>query len=221
MITLNATKDRKPTYRLFLPSVQLGAMARLWGDLKVEYAYGRGSFGRTDATTQMVTYGRLVFTPYGEAYLDYKWKTGYYRPTVSHIYNDFREKGVPDISVDRLGYNRIAVINGEKINLLLKFGKETVHPQDYGKLVVDGTIPKQEMYEIIKRTKKSLSEKGVSSETVKRIRYSGLVLYDIIPRRDLIYDAYAMISLLEPNMMFMQEVYKRWTLYDYEFRRKP
>lgn len=38
---------------------------------------------------------------------------------------------------------------------------------------------------------------------------------------ELIYDAYAMIALLEPNMMFMREIYKRWTLYDYELRRKP
>lgn len=220
MIALEPTKDRKPTYRLFMPSVQLGAMARLWGNLSVEYAYGRGSFGRAEATTEAVTYGRLVFTPYGTAYLDYKWKSGR-RPTILDIYNDFIEKGVPDISVDRLGYNRTAIVDGAKTNLLLKFGKETVHPQDNGKLVVDGAIPKQEMYETIKRTKKSLLEKGVSSETVKRIRYSGLVLFDIIPRRKLIYDAYAMISLLEPNMMFMQEIYKRWTLYDYEFRRRP
>lgn len=220
MITLRPTKDRKPTYRLFLPSVQLGAMAGLWGELKVEYAYGKGTYGRADATTEIVTYGRLVFTPFGTAYLDYKWTSGY-RPTIADIYNDFLAKGVPDISVDRLAYNRTAIVDGEKTSLLLKFGKETVHPQDYGKLVVDGAIPKQEMYETIKRTKKSLSEKGVSSETVKRIRYSGLVLHDIIPRRDLIYDAYAMISLLQPNMMFMQEIHKRWTLYDYEFRTRP
>jgi hypothetical protein len=212
-------KVRKPTYRLFMPSVQLGAMTQLWGDLKVEYAYGRGSFS-LPSTTVSLTYGRLVNTPQSTGYLDYKCISGF-QPKISDIYNDFRERGVPDISVDRLGYSRIATVGGTKMQLLLKFGKETVHPQDYGKLVVDGLIPKQEMYETVKQTKTIMLERGVSPDTVKRIRYSGLVLHEIEPHKELIYDAYAMIALLEPNMMFMQEIYKRWTLYDYEFRRKP
>jgi len=212
-------KVEKPTYRLFMPSVQLGAMAQLWGDLRVEYAYGRGSYS-LPSTTETLTYGRLVITPQGTGYLKYKWQFDYH-PKISDIYNDFRGKGVPDISVDTLGYIRIANVKGVKTQLLLKFGKGTVHPQDYGKLVVDGAIPKQEMYETIKQTKTILSELGVSPETVKRVRYSGLILHEIIPHTELIHDAYAMIALLEPNMMFMREIFKRWTLYDYEFRRKP
>jgi hypothetical protein len=212
-------KAKKPTFRLFMPSVQLGAMARLWGNLQVEYAYGRGSSSLA-STTEDLNYGRVVITPQRTAYLDYEWKDGFH-PKISQIYDDFRKRGIPDISVDRLGYVRVANVSGRKMRLLLRFGKETVHPQDYGKLVVDGAIPKQEMYETVKQTKNILTKQGVSPDTVKRVRYSGLVLHEIIPRRELIYDAYAMISLLEEHMMFMQEIYKKWTLYDYELRRKP
>jgi len=210
-------KVRKPTYRLFMPSVQLGAMAQFWGDLQVEYAYGRGS-SSSASTTQPLNYGRVVTTPQHTAFLDYKWNSGYH-PKISDIYNDFRTMGIPDISVDLLGYVRPAIVNGTKMILTLEFGKETVHPQDYGKLVVDGIIPKQDLYETVKQTKNILLEQGVSPDTVKRVRYSGLVLHEVVPHKELIYDAYAIIALLEEKMLFMQEIFKRWTLYDYQLKR--
>jgi len=213
------TKPVRPTFRLFMPSVQLGAMAELWKDREVSFIQGRGSSG-SETSSVNVDFGRIVTTTTTTAYLDYKWKYGPY-PTISEIYNFFREKGVPDISVDRLFYHRRASVDGRETWLEFRFGKDTVHPQDYGKLVIDGAIPKQELYEMIKRTKRSLSNSGVSQDVLKRIRYSGLVLHDIHPQRELIFDANAMFELLEPNMWFMQETYKRWTLWDYEFRAKP
>lgn len=213
------TKDSRPTFRLFMPTVQLGAMAELWKDRRVTFIQGRGSFS-SETSSVTVDYGRIVTTTTTTAILDYRWKYGTY-PTISVIYNYFRERGIPDISVDRLFYHRRVLVKGKETLLELRFGKETVHPQDYGKLVVDGTIPKQELYETIRRTKRGLSTSGVSQEILKRIRYSGLVLYDILPRRELIYDAHAMFELLEPNMLFMQEIYKRWMLWDYELRTRP
>nr|MDO8100003.1 hypothetical protein [Candidatus Njordarchaeota archaeon] len=197
---------------------QLVAMAQLWGYLEVEYAYGRGGFS-SESTTEPLTYGHLVSARQGTAYLEYQWSSGQ-RPTVAEIHNNFRDRAIPDISLDRLAYRQRAVVEGEEVYLLLQFGKQTVHPQDYGKLVVDGVIPKQEMYETIKRTKKELFERGAPPETVKRMRYSGLVLHEISPHRDLIYDAHATFSLKKPNMMFMEEIYKRWTLWDYELRTR-
>jgi hypothetical protein len=103
----------------------------------------------------------------------------------------------------------------------LRYGKETVHPQDYGKLVVDGAIPKQELYETISSTKRSLEIGGLPTEALKRIRYSGLVLHDIVPHGELMYDAYAILELYEQGMMFGREIFKKWTLWDYEIRRRP
>jgi hypothetical protein len=193
-------------------------MAQLWNDLEIEQAYGRGGFAG-ESTTEPLAFGRLVLAPQGTAYLDYEWSSGQ-RPTIAQVYDSFRDRGIPDISVDKLAYRQKAKVEDEEVYLLLKFGKETVHPQDYRKLVMDGAIPKQELYETIKRVKDDVSQMGISQDTVRRMRYSGLVLYEVSPHRDLIYDAYAMFSLLKPSMLFMQEIYKRWTLWDYELRRR-
>jgi len=213
-------KLRRPTYHLFMPNVQLGFLSQYWGDLEVEEATGRGAFAAAAPTTQSLPYGRLSVVTQGTAYLSYKWDRGQ-RPSIADIYNEFISNGVPDISLDTLTYARKAKVQGRDTLLLLKFGKDTVHPEVYGKLVVDGAIPKEDLYETIKRVKTQVAQAGFPQETVKRIRYSGLVLYEITPYKDLIYDANAIYSLKESDMLFMKELYKKWELYDYEFRAAP
>ena len=209
----------KPKFHLIMPTVQLSAMTELWGKSHVAYIKGQGSFGSQTNVTPLL-YGRLVQNIQNVAYLEWKWSKGSI-PSIGAIFEYHANQGIPDISIDQIWIRRKATVDGETTALELKYGKETVHPQDYSKLVVDGAIPKQELYETITQTKKRLEKRGLPSEALKRIRYSGLVLYDIIPRPDLMYDAYAMLELWEVGMMFGREIFKKWTLWDYEIRRRP
>jgi hypothetical protein len=201
------------------PNVQLGVLAQLWGNLEVAEAYGRGSFYGEPATISL-PYGKLTSQMAGTAYLEYKWNQGL-RPTIADIWDSFRANGVPDISIDKLTYVKRAKVKGRDTLLFLKFGKDAVRPQVYERIVKNGAIPKQETYEAVKLLKAQVASSGFPQDVVKRIRPSVLILYGIQPYSDLIYDAYAVYSLKEPNTFFIKEVYKRWELYDYEFRTAP
>lgn len=210
---------RRPTYRLLIPSVQLGVISylisRYDSDLRVSEAYGRGSLSG-ESSTEDLSFGKLKFNMVGTASLDYKWSSGP-RPTISEIYDSFRERGVPDISLDRLSIVRRSEVRGTPCLVELKFGKDTVHPEVYDKLVVDGAYPKEETAIFIKRVKERLSS-TVSPEVLKRVRYSCLILHQILPEPDLIYDASAVYSLCNANYMrIIKEIYRRWELYDYEY----
>lgn len=216
---------RKPSYRLLIPSVQLAVISHLIStfdpDFRVSEAYGRGSLSG-ERRTDNLPYGRLVTSMIGTAWLDYKWSSGS-RPRIFDIYNSFRERGVPDISLDRLSIVRRSEVHGTPSITELRFGKDTVHPEVYEKLVVDGAFPKEETVLFIKRLKEQLSS-TVSPESLKRMRYSCLILHRILPHSELIYDANAVYSLFNPAYMHMiKEVYRRWELYDYEYlpRARP
>lgn len=210
---------RRPTYRLLIPNVQLGVISYLISrydpNVRVSEAYGRGSLSG-ESSTEDLSYGKLKFNMVGTASLDYKWSSGP-RPTISEIYDSFRERGVPDISLDRLSIVRRSEVRGTPCLVELKFGKDTVHPEVYDKLVVDGAYPKEETAIFIKRVKERLSS-TVSPEVLKRVRYSCLILHRILPEPDLIYDASAVYSLCNANYMrIIKEIYRRWELYDYEY----
>jgi len=209
----------KPKFHLIMPTVQLSAMAELWGESHVLYIKGQGSFGSQTNLTPLL-YGRIVQNIQNIAYLEWKWKEGT-APSIGSIFKYHANQGIPDVSIDQIWIRKMARVDNEKKMLELRYGKETVHPQDYSKLVVDGAIPKQELYETISQTKKTMEKRGLPPEILKRMRYSGLVLYDILPRKELMHDAYAMLELWEVGMMFGREIFKKWTLWDYEIRRRP
>ena len=216
---------KRPTYRLLIPSVQLGVLSYLISsydpNVRVQEAYGRGSLTPSgESRTENLPFGKLKITVVGTASLDYEWSSGR-RPTISEIYDSFRSRGVPDISLDRLSLVRKSEVQGESCLVELRFGKDTVHPEVYDKLVLDGSYPKKETALFVKRLKETLST-TVSSEVLKRIRYSCLILHRILPNPELIYDAAAVYAMCNPNYMnLIREVYKRWELYDYEYLPKP
>jgi len=210
---------RRPTYRLLIPNVQLGVLnyliSRYDSNVRVSEAYGRGSLSG-ESRTEDLPFGKLKVNMVGTASLDYTWSSGR-RPTISEIYESFRSRGVPDISLDRLSIVRQLEVRGSPSLVELRFGKDTVHPEVYDKLVVDGAFPKKETALFVKRLKEDLSS-TVSSEVLKRVRYSCLILHRILPHPDLINDAGAVYSLCNPNYMrLIKEIYRRWELYDYEY----
>jgi hypothetical protein len=103
-------------------------------------------------------------------------------------------------------------IRGRTTFVNLKMGKDTVHPEVYQKLVVDGAYPKEETAQIIK---------AVSEDILKRIRYSCLVLFRTEPDQSLMNDAWAIYTLKQPTMLFIREIFKKWELWDYEYLPKP
>jgi len=211
-------EPRIPTFRLLIPNVQLAVISYLDPDLKVSEASGKGSLS-AETRTELLPYGKLNFSAVGIAMLEYKWAEGP-RPSLSAIYKSFRDSGVPDISLNYLCVVKQAEIRGNPTFCELRFGKDTVHPEVYDKLVVDGTYPKQETAEMIRTIKKDLAE-SVSPASLKRIRYSCLVLHRILPDPNLIYDANAVYSLGNTSYMrLIKEIYKRWQLYDYEYLPK-
>ena len=203
-----------------IPNVQLGVIATVWPDLQVQQIKGRGNISGA-STSQPLEYGRLVSQTIGQAYCDWKW--GYTPPvTIAEIYKDFLDNGVPDISLDYLSYMRKVQIRGRTTYVNLKMGKDTVHPEVYQKLVLDGAYPKQETAEIIKILKNSLRRvDAVSEDTIKRIRYSCLVLYRTDPDPSLMADPWAIYALKQPSMLFIKEIYKKWDLWDYEYLPQP
>jgi hypothetical protein len=214
-------KPKKPTYRLLIPTVQLGALSYLDPEIRVSEIHGRGSLSG-ESRTEVLPYGKLLLNMVGTAQLDYKWGSGP-RPRIDEIYKSFIDKGIPDISVDSLSIVRNSNVKGNPCLVELRFGKDTVHPEVYEKLVVDGAYPKQETAKFIGALKKSLSS-TVSQEVLKRIRYSCLILHRILPYPDLIYDANAVYSLCsEKYMRLIKEIYKHWELFDYEYipKAKP
>ena len=216
---LEPPPPRRPTYRLLIPNVQLGVLSYLISrydpDMRVSEAYGRGSLSG-ESRTEDLPFGKLKVSMVGTASLDYKWSSGP-RPTISKIYDSFRERGVPDISLDRLSIVRRSKVRGTPTLVELRFGKDTVHPEVYDKLVVDGAFPKEETALFVKRLKEGLSS-TVSPEVLKRVRYSCLILHRILPYPDLIYDASAVYSLCNASYMrIIKEIYRRWELYDYEY----
>jgi hypothetical protein len=216
---VSPSPPRRPTYRLLIPSVQLGVLSYLISrydpDLRVSEAYGRGSLSG-ESRTEDLPFGKLKFNMVGTASLDYTWSSGR-RPTISEIYDSFRERGVPDISLDRLSIVRRSEVQGTPTLVELRFGKDTVHPEVYDKLVVDGAFPKEETALFVTRLKESLSS-TVSHEVLKRVRYSCLILHRILPHSDLIYDASVVYSLCNASYMrIIKEIYRRWELYDYEY----
>jgi hypothetical protein len=216
--TLAPPKPRKPTFRLLIPSVQLAVISYLDPDLRVSEASGVGSLS-AEARTEFLRYGKLQFNMVGKASLEYKWVEGF-RPKIIDIYNSFREAGVPDISLNRLCIVKRAKIRANPTFIELRFGKDTVHPEVYDKLVVDGTYPKQETAEMIKMIKKDLAT-SIPRASIKRIRYSCLILHRILPEPNLIYDAHAVYALGDTTYMrLIKEIYKRWQLYDYEYLAK-
>jgi len=214
-------KPKKPTYRLLIPSVQLGVLSYLDPHMRVSEICGRGSFSG-ESRTEDLPYGKIVFNVVGTARLDYKWDSGP-RPTIADIYKSFIDKEIPDISLDRLSIVRKSDVKGKICLVELRFGKDTVHPEIYDKLVVDGAYPKQETAKFVGAIKETLSS-TVSKEILKRIRYSCLILNRILPYPDLIYDANAVYSLCNAKYMrLIREIYKRWQLFDYEYipKAKP
>jgi len=218
-ITIPAEPLVRPKFHLIMPTVQLAAMAQLWGASPVIFVKGEGSVS-SEPTTVDHRYGRLVTNIQTKAYLNWTWKEGP-TPSIRVIYGSYLDRGIPDISIDRIWIRKKMAIDGRETILYLKYGKETVHPQDYRKLVIDGEIPKQELYETITRAKTALAERGLPSEVLKRMRASGLVLHDIEPRPELMYDAAVMLDLWEPGMWFGRETFKMWALWDYEIRSRP
>lgn len=215
---VSPSRPKKPTYRLLIPSVQLAVISYLDPDMRVSEAYGRGSLSG-ESRTEDLPYGKLIVNMVGTARLEYEWKSGS-RPRISDIYKSFMDSGVPDISLDRLAIVRMSEVRGTRSLVELRFGKDTVHPEVYEKLVVDGAFPKEQTAVFIKRLKEDLSY-TVSPEVLKRIRYSCLILHRILPYPDLIYDASAVYSLCNPKYMrLIKEIYKRWELYDYEYLPK-
>jgi len=218
---MSTTQTAKlPTFRLVIPTVQLGVIATLWPDLQVQQISGRGAFSG-ESTEQQLQYGRLISQTSGQAFCDWKW--GYTPPvTISEIYKDFLDSGVPDISLVRLSYMRKVQIHGRTSYVNLKMGKDTVHPEVYQKLVVDGAYPKEETAQIIKALKTSLKKiDAVPDDVLKRIRYSCLVLYRTDPDPSLMNDAYVVYALKQPTMLFIREIFKKWELWDYEYLQKP
>ena len=216
---VSPSPPRRPTYRLLIPSVQLGVLSYLIStydpDVRVSEAYGRGSLSG-ESRTEDLPFGKLKISMVGTASLDYTWSSGP-RPTISKIYDSFRERGVPDISLDRLSIVRRSEVRGTPTLVELRFGKDTVHPEVYDRLVVDGAFPKEETALFVKRLKEGLSS-TVSPEVLKRVRYSCLILHRILPHPDLIYDASAVYSLCNASYMrIIKEIYRRWELYDYEY----
>ena len=210
---------RRPTYRLLIPSVQLGVISHLMTRydprVRVSGAHGRGSLSG-ESRTEDLPYGKLKVNMVGTATLDYEWSSGP-RPTISEIYDSFRERGVPDISLNQLSIVRRSEVRGTPTLVELRFGKDTVHPEVYDKLVVDGAYPKEETAIFVRRLKEDLSS-TVSPDILKRVRYSCLILHRILPHPDLIYDANAVYSLCnERYMRIIREIYRRWELYDYEY----
>lgn len=214
-------KPKKPTYRLLIPSVQLGVLSYLDPQVRVSEIYGQGSLSG-ESRTEDLPYGKIVFNVVGTARLDYKWDSGP-RPRIADIYKSFRDRGIPDISLDRLSIVRKSDVKGKSSLIELRFGKDTVHPEVYEKLVVDGAYPKQETAKFVGTLKETLST-AVPREVLKRIRYSCLILHRILPYPDLIYDANAVYSLCNAKYMrLIKEIYKRWELFDYEYipKAKP
>jgi len=168
-----------------------------------------------------LTYGKLVSQTIGQAFCEWKW--GYTPPvTISEIYKDFLDNGVPDISLVQFSYVRKVQIRGRTTYVNLRMGKDTVHPEVYQKLVVDGAYPKEETAQIIKALKASLRQiAAVPQDVLKRIRYSCLILYRTEPDKTLMNDAWAIYALKQPTMLFIREVYKKWELWDYEYLQKP
>lgn len=142
--------------------------------------------------------------------------------TIAEIYKSFLDNGVPDISLVQLTYMRRVQIHGHLTYVKLSMGKDTVHPEVYQKLVVDGSYPKQETAEIIKLLKSSLKKvDAVPQDVLKRIRYSCLVLYRTEPDSNLMHDPWAIYALKQPTMMFIKEIFKKWELWDYEYLPQP
>lgn len=217
---MSAAQTKPPTFRLVIPSVQLGVIAALWPDLQVKQIAGRGGFSGS-STEQKLQYGKLVSQTIGQAFCDWKW--GYTPPvTIAEIYKDFLDNGVPDISLVHLSYMRKVEIKSRTTYVTLKMGKDTVHPDVYQKLVVDGAYPKEETAQIIKALKASLKKMdAVTGDILKRIRYSCLVLYRTEADQTLMNDAWAIYALKQPAMLFIREVFKKWELWDYEYLPKP
>ncbi|MHC3128747.1 MAG: hypothetical protein IBV52_01540 [Candidatus Bathyarchaeota archaeon] len=214
---------RKPTYRLMIPTVQLGILSYLISihdpDMRVSEAYGKGTIA-TNPETDNVPFGKLTRNVVGEGKLKYKWSYGH-RPKLTEIYDSFVKFDIPDISLDRLAIVHKSEVRGESCLLELRFGKKTVHPEVYTKLVLDGSYPQKETALVIKKLKEQLST-TFSSKVLKRIRYSFLILHKIIPHSELIYDASAIYAMCNPKYMhIIEEVYKRWELYDHEYPSKP
>ena len=65
------------------------------------------------------------------------------------------------------------------------------------------------------------AESGLPPEALKRMRASGLVLHDIEPLNELMYDAATILDLYENGMWFGREIFKMWALWDYEIRSRP
>lgn len=209
----------RPTYRLVIPTVQLGVLARLDPHMRVLEAHGRGSIS-SDSLTEPIPFGRVVTNTVGNAYLDYTWREGPFL-SIIQIYDSFLNRDIPDISLDSLCWVQDAEVYGKSTIVQMRFGKDTVHPEVYGKLVVDGWYPKQETAELIRQLKEDL-QGIVSGDTLKRIRYSCLVLHRILPYPELIYDPTAIYDLADTSyMLLIKEIQRRWELFDYEYLLSP
>jgi len=214
----------EPIYRLLIPSVQLAILTRFYPTMKVLEAHGKGSIYGTathqDVQLKGVTIGKVSSQLTGPATLDFVWNQQTGPVTLDEIYNVYAAMGVVDISLHHLTFYRTATMKGSNAALYLRFGKDTVHKQVLEKLVMDGTFPLQETYQLYAQVKKNLKKQGLSPDVLKRYRPSCLVLYDITGHKDMMYDAKQIWSLKLPNMLLIQEVYKKWELYDYEYRVK-
>ena len=120
-----------------------------------------------------------------------------------------------------LGFSTSNLRARRNTRVQISFGKDTVHPEIYSKLVVDGMYPKQETAELIMQLKEDF-RRILSGDQLKRIRYSCLVSFRTLPHQELMHDPHAMFLLDNTSyMLFIREIQRRWELFDYEYLLHP
>lgn len=203
-----------PTYRLVFPTNQLGILNLFFPELRIMRATGSGlTSGKPQS--EKLKLGVIWTRTTREARFKTNAESG--RPTINDCYREFAERQVANIALDSLEYEESVTTKGHEVKYVaLVFEKKTILKEKFEEMVLNGSYPQMEIYNILHEAKRKLTDEDVDEEVLKRWRPSCLMLVNIRPERRLMQDGDFVFALRRPPMFLIRDVAKHWELYDYE-----